>query len=58
MKNLNLRIPDDLHAVAVTAATQNSRSLNTWILLAIRATVLRAGLADPQGAVARKLSRT
>jgi predicted HicB family RNase H-like nuclease len=58
MKNFNLRLPDELLDAARKAAQQEDRSLNTWILLAIRATVLRAGLADPQGAVARKLSRT
>jgi predicted HicB family RNase H-like nuclease len=57
MKNLNLRLPDQLLDAAREAAQQDARSLNNWLLQAIRAAVLRAGMAEPQGAVARKLAR-
>lgn len=36
MKQINLRLPDPLHAAVVEAATQDDRSLNKEILCLVR----------------------
>jgi hypothetical protein len=48
MKKLQVRIDDTTHAAAVEAAKQQIRSLNSWIVLAIRGQVLREAIR-PEG---------
>jgi predicted HicB family RNase H-like nuclease len=36
MKNITLRLPDDLHALVVAAADQDERSLNGEIIWLLR----------------------
>lgn len=35
-KHVNLRLPDDLHERAVAAAAADDRSLNSWLIVAVR----------------------
>ena len=36
MKHVNLRLPDDVHELAVTAAAADDRSLNSWLVAVVR----------------------
>jgi hypothetical protein len=36
VKHVNLRLPDDIHQRAVEAATDDDRSLNSWLISVIR----------------------
>ena len=42
MKHLNLRLPDDLHERAKAAAAVDDRSLNSWLVAAVRRAVEEA----------------
>ncbi|NEA67141.1 toxin-antitoxin system HicB family antitoxin [Streptomyces sp. SID12488] len=33
---MNLRLPDDVHEMAVAAATADDRSLNSWLIAVVR----------------------
>lgn len=44
MGNLSLRLPDELHQAAVAAARTDERSLNSWILRAIREQLARQAI--------------
>ncbi|MFG3296049.1 toxin-antitoxin system HicB family antitoxin [Streptomyces sp. NPDC048179] len=35
-KHVNLRLPDDVHALAVAAAATDDRSLNSWMISIVR----------------------
>jgi hypothetical protein len=35
-KHVNLRLPDDVHEMAVAAATADDRSLNSWLIAVVR----------------------
>ncbi|MEU9185892.1 toxin-antitoxin system HicB family antitoxin [Streptomyces sp. NPDC048484] len=35
-KHVNLRLPDDVHAMAVAAAATDDRSLNSWLIAIVR----------------------
>ncbi|MFJ6837175.1 YlcI/YnfO family protein [Streptomyces sp. NPDC091209] len=39
MKHVNLRLPDDLHEQAKTAAEADDRSLNSWLISLVRRAV-------------------
>ncbi|MCX4409460.1 Arc family DNA-binding protein [Streptomyces sp. NBC_01764] len=39
MKQVNLRLPDDLHEQARAAAEADDRSLNSWLIAAVRRAV-------------------
>jgi hypothetical protein len=39
MKHVNLRLPDDLHEQARAAAEADDRSLNSWLIAAVRRAV-------------------
>ncbi|MET9411103.1 YlcI/YnfO family protein [Streptomyces sp. NPDC002935] len=39
MKHVNLRLPDDLHEQAKTAAEADDRSLNSWLVSLVRRAV-------------------
>ncbi|MFD8003025.1 YlcI/YnfO family protein, partial [Streptomyces mirabilis] len=55
MKHVNLRLPDDLHEQARAAADADDRSLNSWLIAAVRRAVTSgktpprplSGLAPP-----------
>jgi predicted HicB family RNase H-like nuclease len=36
MKHVNLRLPDDLHEQARATAEADDRSLNSWLIAAVR----------------------
>lgn len=38
-KHVNLRLPDDLHELAVSAASDDDRSLNSWLISVVRRAV-------------------
>jgi hypothetical protein len=38
-KHVNLRLPDDLHELAVAAAAGDDRSLNSWLISVVRSAV-------------------
>jgi predicted HicB family RNase H-like nuclease len=42
MKHVNLRLPDDLHALLVGAAKNDDRSLNSQIIHLLRRTLERS----------------
>lgn len=35
-KHVNLRLPDDVHEMAVAAAAADDRSLNSWLIAVVR----------------------
>jgi predicted HicB family RNase H-like nuclease len=35
-KHVNLRLPDDVHEMAVAAAAVDDRSLNSWLIAVVR----------------------
>nr|WP_307630572.1 toxin-antitoxin system HicB family antitoxin [Streptomyces turgidiscabies] len=35
-KHVNLRLPDDVHTMAVAAASADDRSLNSWLIAVVR----------------------
>ncbi|MDQ0934395.1 Arc family DNA-binding protein [Streptomyces turgidiscabies] len=35
-KHVNLRLPDDVHEMAVAAASRDDRSLNSWLIAVVR----------------------
>jgi len=35
-KHVNLRLPDDVHEMAVAAAAADDRSLNSWLIAIVR----------------------
>jgi hypothetical protein len=35
-KHVNLRLPDDVHEMAVAAAADDDRSLNSWLISVVR----------------------
>ncbi|MGO1791704.1 MAG: Arc family DNA-binding protein [Micrococcaceae bacterium] len=35
-KHVNLRLPDDVHEQAVSAAADDDRSLNSWLISVVR----------------------
>ena len=35
-KHVNLRLPDDVHEMAVAAAAADDRSLNSWLISVVR----------------------
>ncbi|PZT75384.1 toxin-antitoxin system HicB family antitoxin [Streptomyces sp. AC1-42W] len=46
---MNLRLPDDVHSLAVDAATADDRSLNSWLIAVVRraAKSARTNSEDP-----------
>nr|WP_217687815.1 toxin-antitoxin system HicB family antitoxin [Streptomyces antibioticus] len=49
-KHVNLRLPDDVHALAVAAAATDDRSLNSWLISVVRRAVASSGTQDrPDG---------
>jgi len=50
MKHLNLRLPDDLHERAKAAAAVDDRSLNSWLVAAVRRAVEEAERRSAQEA--------
>ncbi|WP_241989804.1 MULTISPECIES: Arc family DNA-binding protein [unclassified Streptomyces] len=48
-KHVNLRLPDDVHSLAVDAATADDRSLNSWLIAVVRraAKSARTNSEDP-----------
>jgi plasmid stability protein len=55
MANVIVRIPESLHAVARIASAARGKSLNAWILEAIRASVLNQARRKGGEAVAAAL---
>ncbi|WP_405777542.1 toxin-antitoxin system HicB family antitoxin [Streptomyces sp. NBC_01538] len=45
-KHVNLRLPDDVHALAVAAAAADDRSLNSWLISVVRRAVESSGTPD------------
>lgn len=45
-KHVNFRLPDDLHELAVAAAAADDRSLNSWLVAAVRRAVQSQGTPD------------
>ncbi|UIX34871.1 toxin-antitoxin system HicB family antitoxin [Streptomyces sp. GQFP] len=53
MKHVNLRLPDDLHDRARSAAAADDRSLNSWLVSLVRRAVEPGGTPDrPDGELA------
>ncbi|WP_329368979.1 toxin-antitoxin system HicB family antitoxin [Streptomyces sp. NBC_01483] len=49
-KHVNLRLPDGLHELAVAAAADDDRSLNSWLVAVVRRTVESGGTPNrPDG---------
>ncbi|MFK4104460.1 toxin-antitoxin system HicB family antitoxin [Streptomyces sp. NPDC019531] len=48
-KHVNLRLPDDVHAMAVTAAAADDRSLNSWLISVVRRAIDSGGTPDRPG---------
>ncbi|MEH0422909.1 toxin-antitoxin system HicB family antitoxin [Streptomyces sp. B21-083] len=49
-KHVNLRLPDDVHAMAVAAADADDRSLNSWLISVVRHAAGVSGTPDrPDG---------
>ncbi|WP_173434263.1 toxin-antitoxin system HicB family antitoxin [Allosalinactinospora lopnorensis] len=49
-KHVNLRLPDDLHELAVAAAATDDRSLNSWLISVVRRAVEAGGTPNrPDG---------
>ncbi|MDX3311141.1 toxin-antitoxin system HicB family antitoxin [Streptomyces sp. NPDC054884] len=49
-KHVNLRLPDDVHALAVAAAAADDRSLNSWLISVVRRAAEAPGTPDrPDG---------
>jgi len=50
MRHVNLRLPDDLHERARSAAEADDRSLNSWLVSLVRRAVESGGTPDrPDG---------
>ncbi|MFF2426202.1 YlcI/YnfO family protein [Streptomyces mirabilis] len=49
MKHVNLRLPDDLHEQARAAADADDRSLNSWLIAAVRRAVTSGKTPDREG---------
>jgi hypothetical protein len=47
VRHVNLRLPDDVHARAVEAATDDDRTLNSWLIAVIRAAAENRTTPDP-----------
>ncbi|MFB7084785.1 toxin-antitoxin system HicB family antitoxin [Streptomyces sp. NPDC056296] len=45
-KHVNLRLPDDVHAMAAAAAAADDRSLNSWLISVVRRAAEPAGTPD------------
>ncbi|MEU4982523.1 toxin-antitoxin system HicB family antitoxin [Streptomyces sp. NPDC021969] len=48
-KHVNLRLPDDVHAMAVAAAAADDRSLNSWLTAVVRRAAEPGGTPDRPG---------
>ncbi|WP_354431879.1 toxin-antitoxin system HicB family antitoxin [Streptomyces sp. FZ201] len=48
-KHVNLRLPDDVHAMAVAAAAADDRSLNSWLVSVVRRAAESSGTPDRPG---------
>lgn len=48
-KHVNLRLPDDVHALAVAAADADDRSLNSWLIAVVRRAVVSVDAEPPGG---------
>ncbi|MCT9078857.1 toxin-antitoxin system HicB family antitoxin [Streptomyces fulvoviolaceus] len=46
MRHVNLRLPDDLHERARSAAAADDRSLNSWLVSLVRRAVESGGTPD------------
>jgi hypothetical protein len=55
VKAINLRLPEDLHALACTAADAEDRSLAAFIRTAVREAIMRRAARDRHGSLARQL---
>ncbi|MBX9394852.1 Arc family DNA-binding protein [Streptomyces sp. TRM72054] len=49
MIKLNLRLPDDLYDTAKALAAADDRSLNSWLVAAVRRAVEASGTPDHPG---------
>lgn len=57
MANLILRLPNQLHKVSKVAAASQGKSLNKWIVQAIRTACLRQASEHRHGPVASIISK-
>ncbi|MFD4347635.1 toxin-antitoxin system HicB family antitoxin [Streptomyces coelicoflavus] len=48
-KHVNLRLPDDVHAMAAAAAAADDRSLNSWLISVVRRAAEPGGAPDRLG---------
>jgi len=48
-KHVNLRLPDDVHALAVAAAAADDRSLNSWLISVVRRAAESGSTPDRPG---------
>jgi hypothetical protein len=46
-KHVNLRLPDDVHEMAVAASAADDRSLNSWLVAVVRRATMDAKVNDP-----------
>ena len=48
-KHVNLRLPDDVHEMAVAAASADDRSLNSWLIAVVRRAAAPDETPKPSG---------
>jgi len=48
-KHVNLRLPDDVHALAIAAADADDRSLNSWLIAVVRRAAVSVDAESPGG---------